>query len=131
MSLSGCAPERELSSSEKVNALTDILNGTSAAREARESEIARENMQIYLMSGILVAVVIVALILIFRKKALPDSPSIATLAQTKSSESGVFLSFWFSLKSLRFDRKMFWISVSMCLILLAVYLPVLLSFFGL
>ncbi len=69
MSISGCAPEREYSESEKLNSIREALDGTSALREARESDIARENMQIYLMAGILVMVVIVALVLIFRKKA--------------------------------------------------------------
>jgi hypothetical protein len=69
MSLSGCAPEREYSESEKLNSIGEALDGTSALREARESEIARENLQIYLMAGILVVLLIVALVLIFRKKA--------------------------------------------------------------
>lgn len=68
MSLSGCAPEREYSESEKMNSIREALDGTSALREMRESEIARENLQIYLTAGILFVVVIVALVLLFRKK---------------------------------------------------------------
>jgi hypothetical protein len=68
MSLSGCAPEREYSESDKMNSIREALDGTSALREARESDIARENLQIYLMAGILVVVAIVALVLIFKKK---------------------------------------------------------------
>ena len=68
LSLSGCAPEREYSESDKMNSIREALDGTSALREARESDIARENLQIYLMAGILVVVVIVALVLLFKKK---------------------------------------------------------------
>ncbi len=68
MSLSGCAPEREYSESDKMNSIREALDGTSALREARESDIARENLQIYLMAGILVVVAIVALVLLFKKK---------------------------------------------------------------
>jgi hypothetical protein len=51
-----------------MNSIREALDGTSALREARESDIARENLQIYLMAGILVVVVIVALVLLFKKK---------------------------------------------------------------
>ncbi len=168
--LAGCAAEEPKSSMDDVVERTrQLFDPNYALEKAREGEIERENLQIALSFGILVALIVVVALLVlsnkkkaapcgrcgrnlwvsnfcsncgtalletsrpakFSREALTDSPSIATLAQTKSSGSAVFLSFWLSLKSLRFDRKMFWISVSMCFILLAVYLPVVLSFFGL
>jgi hypothetical protein len=68
MSLSGCATQREYSDSEKLNLPREILDGTAALRQAREEEIARENLQILLTAAILVVVVIVALVFLLRTR---------------------------------------------------------------
>ena len=66
LSLAGCAAQREYSDSEKLNLPREILDGTAALRQAREEEIARQNLQIFLTASILVVVVIVALVLLLR-----------------------------------------------------------------
>lgn len=70
ISLSGCAPEepRSLMDDIRDGTFRDVLDGTYAAEQDMESEIARETIQIFLTGGILLAVVLLVLVLLFKKK---------------------------------------------------------------
>jgi hypothetical protein len=50
----------------------DVLDGTYAVEQDRESEIARETIQIFLTGGILLTIVLLLLVLLFKKKGKRD-----------------------------------------------------------
>lgn len=55
-------------SEDEANTLADFFNGTSDEKAARASDVATANTQTFLLVGILVAVIVLILVVAFKKK---------------------------------------------------------------